>query len=261
MRIFTGIAVRSLAVGTVVLMLATACGDGPSFGLDDELTQQAHRAALAKGESIADGLRGLVMSKADDFAHAAGQQADVMKVDGTSKYDGDGVVLILRVTGQAVQPAPAASNKDPEEVVPLISPMTKTVTICVRVVVDRSADAFRGEVECPTTEPLAIPKDPKLPPGIEESLRTALSAAGSDEAAARKAVDGLVLPEGIRRDVAAAGGVVGVALRASQYDCVLGRFIGGAVQVWRPSRVQLAPGELGCTAQTAVAGSGQTPPH
>ncbi len=62
------------------------------------------------------------------------------------------------------------------------------------------------------------------------------------------------------RDVRVTAAPGGVAAAAGD-DCVLARFRGRRIEVWRPSRVQLQPGELTCDAATAVAGSGRRPPH
>jgi hypothetical protein len=63
-------------------------------------------------------------------------------------------------------------------------------------------------------------------------------------------------------DVQAAvdGTDVGVSVRGED-DCLLGARITGKVQVWRPSPVQLQPGELTCAPETALAAQGQQAPH
>ncbi|MFG1951769.1 hypothetical protein [Micromonospora sp. NPDC048830] len=116
-------------------------------------------------------------------------------------------------------------------------------------------------MSCPEGPPLAVrPVD--IPASAEDELRRALSGhAAPTEQGVRAALAGMDLDPLFAQQVTAAGGVVGVALRGSQYDCLLARVDGERVEVWRPSRVQLAPGELSCTADVAARGLGQRPPH
>jgi len=52
---------------------------------------------------------------------------------------------------------------------------------------------------------------------------------------------------------------LGISLRApSTRDCLLGTRIGGKVQVGRPSRTRMEPGELSCDPQTALSLAGAT---
>lgn len=69
-----------------------------------------------------------------------------------------------------------------------------------------------------------------------------------------------------QQDVALRGADVGVAYRAGDrstggIDCLLGSRVKGATLVWRPSWAQVQPGELPCTAETALDRQGTTPPH
>lgn len=63
-------------------------------------------------------------------------------------------------------------------------------------------------------------------------------------------------------EVAVDGADIGVALfELDSRACLLGARLGGEVTVWRPSRVQLQPGELSCDPGTALARLGTRPPH
>lgn len=75
------------------------------------------------------------------------------------------------------------------------------------------------------------------------------------------AVTGLqVLPPSVAAGLD--GADVGVSVwEADDRHCLLGARIAGHVTVWRPSRVQLQPGELTCDPQTALALAGLHPPH
>jgi hypothetical protein len=139
---------------------------------------------------------------------------------------------------------------------------TISVPMCFRLRYKDSPDAKRDEVACPRTPPLAIAKDAVLPQGIDGMLQGALpSGSRATEDAVRAAVDGLDLPAGIVREVTTVRGVIGVAVHGGRYDCVMARVRGGVVEVWRPTRVQLAPGELSCTAATATTEGARHPPH
>jgi hypothetical protein len=61
-------------------------------------------------------------------------------------------------------------------------------------------------------------------------------------------------------DAALDGTDIGVSVRGDD-DCLLGARTAGKVEVWRPSAVQLQPGELSCDPGTALAGWGQDAPH
>lgn len=62
--------------------------------------------------------------------------------------------------------------------------------------------------------------------------------------------------------VATDGADIGVALAVpDDHSCLLGARVDGKVLVWRPSRVQVQPGELSCAPGTALARQGTRPPH
>ena len=123
----------------------------------------------------------------------------------------------------------------------------------------------------PVTPPTAAPK-PRIaiPDGADELLERVLTGA-SRPPDAEKVHAALV--EGLGRAAAAGSGPplpqvavdgadVGVALwEPDGRVCLLGARVGGQVLVWRPSRVQLQPGELSCDPQTALARQGTRPPH
>jgi hypothetical protein len=97
-------------------------------------------------------------------------------------------------------------------------------------------------------------------PGAE-AVRAALEA-GLRDAAARAGTGPGPPPQLPDPQVATDGDDIGVALfEPGDRSCLLGARTGGRVAVWRPSRVQLQPGELSCDPGTALAGHGQRPPH
>lgn len=212
------------------------------------------RAAQDKADAVGQAMDSAHVFQATDYAHAAGQVqgVEVMRVDGVTRNSGDGVTVIVRVHGTATR-----YDNDGQPSGQLDLP------VCFRFVYDSEpAKALRGEVTCPAAAPLTVAKDPQLPAGIEDRLRQVLpTGSGVTETAVRRALDGLDLDPAVRRDVTTARGAVGVALRASQYDCVMAAVTAGTVDVWRPARVQLSPGELSCTAAEAAGGEGRTPPH
>lgn len=56
-------------------------------------------------------------------------------------------------------------------------------------------------------------------------------------------------------------GVLGVALREGPGECLFARVRFGTVQVWKPARIQVMPGEGVCSASEAAYGFAQRPPH
>lgn len=125
-------------------------------------------------------------------------------------------------------------------------------------------DEDAAPVDIPAAPPPA--PEPTVPAGADEVVRAQLqSAAARPEArairtaltAALPAPKGSLPPE---VDVRLDGADIGVALRGAG-ACVLGVRHAGKVEVWRPSRIQVAPGELSCDATTALGRLAQRPPH
>lgn len=129
------------------------------------------------------------------------------------------------------------------------------------------------EVACdPEAQPVEIPPAPPpeplpdVPVGADAVVRSHLQRLGarpdvagleSGLVAALPARPGALSPV---VEVRASGPDVGVALRG-EGDCLLGARVAGKVEVWRPSDVQVQPGELSCDGATALARLGQTPTH
>jgi hypothetical protein len=189
--------------------------------------------------------------QAGDYVHSAGQHpgVEVLSVAGRTHWQ-TGVTLVLKVTGHGVE-------RGFDQVVL----HERDVPICFRLQMGPKKDSRDDDIDCPAGAPLSVPKDPSLQ-GVDERLRSALKPVGPNEAAVRAAVAGLRLDPAIHQDFASSDGTVGVALRASQYDCVVARVAArGDVTLWRPSHTQLAPGELGCSAGLALSGEFNTSPH
>jgi hypothetical protein len=128
---------------------------------------------------------------------------------------------------------------------------------------------------CPRdAAPITPPPEPgpetAIPDGADELLERLLAGASRQPRAeevraavqaglARVAGGGVPPPE---PEVATDGADIGVALfEPDSRDCLLGARTGGQVLVWRPSRVQMQPGELSCDPATALARQGTRPPH
>ncbi|AEV85484.1 hypothetical protein ACWT_4462 [Actinoplanes sp. SE50] len=189
--------------------------------------------------------------QAADYLHSAGRHpgVQVLSVTGQTHWQ-TGVTLTLRVTGHGV-----ARGFDQ------VILQQRDVPICFRLTMGPKDDSRDDDIDCPTGPPLAVPRDPTLD-GVDPRLQAALNPVGPDEPAVRAAVAGLKLDPGIRQDFAAHDGVVGVALRAGRYDCVVARVVArGDVTLWRPSPTQLAPGELDCSAGLAMTSGFNTSPH
>lgn len=128
----------------------------------------------------------------------------------------------------------------------------------------------------PITPPATQPTPQiAIPDGADEVVEQVLTAAAPTPRAeavrgALAEALGRVSPDALpgRRplpptpQVATDGTDIGLALAApDDHSCLLGARIDGKVLVWRPSRVQVQPGELSCAPGTALARQGMRPPH
>ncbi|NMO49659.1 hypothetical protein HH310_00370 [Actinoplanes sp. TBRC 11911] len=188
--------------------------------------------------------------KADDYVHTAGQQPGiaVLSVTGQTHWQ-SGVTLVLKVTGHGTERGADGS---------LIT--ERDAPICFRLQLGPETDDRDNDITCPPTTPLQITKDPSLD-GVDNRLPPALRAAGPHEPAVRAALAALHLDPAIHQDVITQNNRVGVALRATQYDCIIIRITTKDVQLWRPSHTQLSPGELPCSAGLALGPEFKTYPH
>jgi hypothetical protein len=215
---------------------------------------QLHRTAVAdatkKVDDVLDRFHYDHLYKADEYAHSAGQHPDVqvLSVTGQAHWQ-TGVTLVLKVTGHGV--AIGADHSVIRE---------RNIPICFRLQLGPRDDSRDDDIDCPAGTPVPIARDPSLQ-GIDDRLQRALDSVAPNEPAVRAAVAGLNLDPAIQQDVVARDGTVGVALRATQYDCVVARVTSKGAQLWRPSHTQLAPGELGCSATIALSSEFGTYPH
>ncbi|MCX2179946.1 translation initiation factor IF-2 [Streptomyces sp. SKN60] len=236
-----------------LLVLITGCGVVQNS--DGEAADAAREAARRAGER----LYGQRPRTAEEVGRSAAgiDGVDVLRVNGTSTHDGDGVEVVVRTSGSAYN-----SWFDLEEV---------TVLRCFAVRVSPTSE-WREEprdVDCPEGPPLTFappPAPPRLPYG--EPLRAKLPRVPRggrvDEAEVRRAVAALDLDPAIRSEVRAEGGRVGVLLSVQgngfdAQDCVLARVSPGATDVWTPPRIQRMPGEGGCSVSNALHPA--PPPH
>lgn len=264
-----GNAARGSMALTVLVMLTilASCALDPASE-PDPLAAEATANAVEQAKQAKSRIDGDYYTKAEDYEHAAGQieGVEVMAVKGTAMYQDGGVTLTIRVHGTAtevVRPSDGQSSQLSGDA----SPRTRTFRLPLCFLLEFSFattanNGVEGPVTCPDTGPIVIEKDPVLPDDILTILKDALSkkaGSGTTETTVRQVVENLDLESGIRRDVAVRTGTVGVALRASRYDCAMARVTAGGVDTWRPRRIQLAPGELSCVASEAI--SGENIPH
>jgi hypothetical protein len=188
--------------------------------------------------------------RADEFARSAALQpgVQVMSVTGESHWD-TGVTLVLKVTGKGF-----VIGEDRSVI------LDRDVPICFRLQLGPDDDSRDDDIDCPSGTPVPIASGPSLD-NVDEALRSALTSVGPKEPAVRAAVARLKLDAAVRQEVVAQDEVVGVALRASQYDCIIARVTARGAELWRPSRIQLAPGELDCSAGLALGPTFGTNPH
>lgn len=244
-------------VGAVVMVLGLGAAGGWRYREhvhrqpDWQLRHTAAPDAARKVDAVLAQFGRDYLYKAEDYRHSAGQHPDVqvLSVTGQAHWQ-TGVTLVLKVTGHGVV-------RGFDHVVL----READVPICFRLQMGPKKDSRDDDIDCPAGAPLPVPEDPSLQ-GVDERLRSALNPVGPDEAAVRSAVAGLKLDPAVRQDFAVQDGVVGVTLRASQYDCLVARVTApGDVTLWRPSHIQLAPGELDCSAGLALGSGFNTSPH
>jgi hypothetical protein len=153
------------------------------------------------------------------------------------------------------------------------------VTACYMVEFNYYAATSTSRIACPAdTSALQLPPrppQPTIPDGADvvvEEVLEGLPARPADVQVRRQISRRMPAPHmdrvtGLRGlppdvEVAVVDGDVGVALwEPSGRNCVLGSRLDDDVFVWRPSRVQMEPGELTCDSQTALARLGTRPPH
>lgn len=188
--------------------------------------------------------------KAGDYVHTAGQHSDVavLSVTGQTHWQ-SGVTMVLKVTGHGVENGADGS---------VIG--DRYIPICFRLQLGPETDSRDDDIDCPKGAPLPVTQDPSLN-GVDDRLRSALRSVGPREPAVRAAVAAMKLDPAIHQNFAAQTNIVGVALQATQYDCIIARVTAKDVQIWRPSHTQLAPGELGCSAGIALGSEFNTYPH
>lgn len=243
---------RWIALGAVAALGIAAVGTWRYVDhLNHRPETQIHNTAVAdaakKVDDVLDRFHYDNLYKADEYAHTAGQHPDVqvLSVAGQTHWQ-TGVTLVLKVTGHGVVIGADRSVIDERD-----------IPICFRLRFDPHDDSRDDDIDCPAGTPVPIARDPSLD-GVDDRLQRALDAVGPNETAVRAAVAGLNLDRAIRQEVVAQDGAVGVALRATQDDCIVARVTSAGAQLWRPSHIQLAPGELGCSAGIALSSEFRT---
>ncbi|GAA2546306.1 hypothetical protein GCM10010435_14430 [Winogradskya consettensis] len=250
----TKIAVAALSV-TLLAGLLLGLVIRPYFArkLGDPGPELTHVSAVAAAAHTADNIDSAfqrdAMYKADEYAHTAAQfeGVEIMSLTGETHWQ-SGVELTVRIPGDGIE-----KGWDGYTI------KTSHELICFHFHLGPDDDTRSDDVPCPPSAPLQIAKDPDLT-GVDDRLKTALTNR-LDESQVRAAVTALNLDPAIRQDFASADGTVGVALRAAQYECIIARVTGGKAETWRPSRIQLSPGELDCTAGIALSPTFGTTPH
>ncbi|WP_088974693.1 hypothetical protein [Micromonospora coxensis] len=239
-------------VGAVVLAaLLTGCVAGDH---EADARRQAQEQARARLTEVTAAIARDRPWEADEFGRlVTGREGvDLMSLDGTTRQDGDGVSLVVRVRGEALVLDWNGSESARAE-----------VTLCHRLGYrpDDRVDPVT-EVDCPPTAPITPRPAPSLPSGTDERLRRSLpTGPAATERSVGAAVDRLRLDPRVRRDVATVDGAVGLALREGRRgSCLLARVVGDRVEVWRPPTVLMQPGELTCDGRTAALGLGQRDP-
>ncbi|MFD9499298.1 translation initiation factor IF-2 [Streptomyces sp. NPDC060035] len=236
---------RRLLLLAPLLLFTAGCGVVQSS--EDEATDAAREVARKAGERL--------YSQRPRTAEEVGRSAsgidgvEVLRMTGTSTHDGDGIDVVVRTSGSALN-----GWLDPEEV---------AVRRCFAVRVSPKSEWREDprDVDCPDGPPLAFAPPPEPPRLPYEELRATLPRVPEggrvDEAEVRRRLAALDLHPAIRTEVKADGGRVGVLLSVKgngfdPRDCLLARVGPGATEVWVPPRIQRMPGEGGCTVGNAL---------
>ncbi|GAA4633528.1 hypothetical protein GCM10023196_071400 [Actinoallomurus vinaceus] len=220
----------------------------------DKATDDARDRARRVGNRLYSGS----VRPAQDVGHLADdiEGVDVMRVTGTTTTQGDGVGVVIRVSGTA-----SKDWLEPEEI---------TVVRCFELRISPKTEwgDEPRDVDCPRGRPLTFKPWPKSVEIPYERLRKALPRVPRggtvDERKVRGAVASLHLDPAIHTEVQAEEGVVGVSLRVKPYlddalDCALAQVAPGRTSVWSPPKIQRMPGEGGCGVGNAI--HPMPPPH
>lgn len=257
-----------LPLGALVSALLLSCCGGPAESMDP-----GARARLDETRRVVDVVSRAISAPRQDSAAGFARAADRT----TAAEDGR-----LAVIGM--------DDLDPEELEDPLARLTfrvhlagsgeglgtrADVTACY--VADFSRYGVIGsprQVDCPAhAAAVSVPPAPAVPvvpAGAEARVRAALRAAAGpaspDELRAEilRRVSALVTDPAPSQPpdvtVTVQGADVGAAL-AGAHDCLLARRVAGTVEAWRPPSVTVEPGELSCSAGTALAGLAKRSPH
>ncbi len=180
----------------------------------------------------------------------------------------DGRLTVVRVTaGHLVLRVHLEAYDDTTSFT--FDPHEPEVFTCYELEVGVSGVSGPERRPCPAgAAPVPLPPPPpvmEIPTGADAVVSAALRRTSSNPEAVVADVRRRLRPPTSRAlppEVAAAahGADVGVSVRGAD-SCLLGSRVDGRVLVWRPSRVQVQPGELSCDPATALGRLGVTPPH
>ena len=243
-------------VGLLAPALVLACVSGCAIGgppRADETDHIAEIVALAIDFPRQDDATGYARAAA---ATSAGQDGRLAVVQVDEKR------IVLRVHLEAYDDTTSFTFFDRDE---------PEVFACYDLEVGVSGASEPERRPCPAgATPVRLPPPPperQIPVGADAVVRSVLrhppsSHTDTDTVAAvrrglRPPIAGVLAPE-VR--AAVDGADLGISVRGDD-GCLLGSRVDGTVLVWRPSSVQVQPGELSCDPTTALGRLGIHPPH
>lgn len=251
---------RIPALLVVAVVCLGACDVGPQPARADETDRVARVVADAISYPRQDSAAGFARA-ANDTTAAKDGRLTVIEVDELHADDLQDPLarLVFRIHLVGSQ---AGFNTVP------------AVTTCYTVEFSRygvigDPDRTRCPVRASAASVAPAPLQPDVPVGADAVVRRELRRADEGPQAAElqaAIVGGLsalvdpssALPPQVQVEVA--GDDIGVAA-SGHGRCLLGRRVGGHVEVWHPPSITVQPGELSCSPDTALAGLAQHAPH
>ncbi|GAA2107003.1 hypothetical protein [Actinomadura alba] len=250
-------AARACIAGLMMLPVIAGCSErDPTDAIDDE-GRRTVEDVIAEMQRA-----GYEFSTSVNFAREVEQRLEMHRPDTVDVLETAGDPLKDRGTVTVRISLTASYGR-------MFASTQITAGRCYRFTFERYRHTLEyRKVICSGGPALVLPKRtpaPELPDDAERKLEAALDrlrgADRRDAAAVRAAAERSVRGPGLMHEVAVGNGWIGVTVSAGRYECLMARVSAKDVEAWRPPRVYLQEGEMGCSVEAAAAGLVQRPPH